>query len=88
MSAEKLKAIREGQFELDVSDKAPRLIGLLILFVTFGMFGTWAAVAPLDSAALAPGVVTVKTYRKTIQHLEGGIVNEIMVRDGDQGNCG
>lgn len=84
MSAEKLKAIREGQFELDVSDKAPRLIGLLILFVTFGMFGTWAAVAPLDSAALAPGVVTVKTYRKTVQHLEGGIVNEILVRDGDQ----
>ncbi|QSR33878.1 hemolysin secretion protein D [Marinobacterium iners] len=88
MSAEKLKAIREGQFELDVSDKAPRLIGLLILFVTFGMFGTWAAVAPLDSAALAPGVVTVKTYRKTIQHLEGGIVNEIMVRDGDQVTAG
>ncbi len=88
MSNEALKAIREGQFELDVSDKVPRLIGLLILFVTFGMFGTWAAVAPLDSAALAPGVVTVKTYRKTIQHLEGGIVNEIMVRDGDQVTAG
>ncbi len=88
MSAETLKAIREGQFELDVSDKKPRLIGLLILFVTFGMFGTWAAVAPLDSAALAPGVVTVKTYRKTIQHLEGGIVEEIHVRDGDQVEAG
>ncbi|MBV0932312.1 HlyD family type I secretion periplasmic adaptor subunit [Marinobacterium weihaiense] len=88
MSAETLKAIREGQFELDVSDKKPRLIGLLILFVTFGMFGTWAAVAPLDSAALAPGVVTVKTYRKTIQHLEGGIVEEIHVRDGDQVETG
>ncbi|MBP0049710.1 HlyD family type I secretion periplasmic adaptor subunit [Marinobacterium sp. AK62] len=84
MSAETLKAIRDGQFELDVSDKRPKLIGLLILFVTFGMFGTWAAVAPLDSAALAPGVVTVKTYRKTIQHLEGGIVEAIHVRDGDQ----
>lgn len=84
MSAETLKAIREGHFELEVSDKKPRLIGLLILFFTFGLFGTWAAVAPLDSAALAPGVVTVKTYRKTIQHLEGGIVEAIQVRDGNQ----
>jgi len=88
MSKSALKAIREGQFELEVSDRKPRLIGLLILFVTFGMFGTWAAVAPLDSAALAPGVVTVKTYRKTIQHLEGGIVKEIHVRDGDQVEAG
>ncbi|SIQ87377.1 HlyD family type I secretion periplasmic adaptor subunit [Marinobacterium stanieri] len=88
MSAETLKAIREGTFELDVSDKVPRLVGLLILFVTFGMFGTWAFVAPLDSAALAPGVVTVKTYRKTIQHLEGGIVEQINVRDGDQVDAG
>ncbi len=84
MSKDALKAIREGTFELDVSDKTPKFIGLLILFVTFGMFGTWAAVAPLDSAALAPGVVTVKTYRKTVQHLEGGIVEQINVRDGDQ----
>jgi epimerase transport system membrane fusion protein len=88
MSKDALKAIREGQFELDLSDRTPRLIGLLILFVTFGMFGTWAAVAPLDSAALAPGVVTVKTYRKTVQHLEGGIVKEIHVRDGDQVEAG
>lgn len=88
MSAETLKAIREGTFELDVSDKKPKLIGLLILFVTFGMFGTWAVLAPLDSAALAPGVVTVKTYRKTIQHLEGGIVEQINVRDGDQVEAG
>jgi len=88
MSKSALKAIREGQFELEVSDRKPRLIGLLILFVTFGMFGTWAAVAPLDSAALAPGVVTVKTYRKTVQHLEGGIVKEIRVRDGDQVEAG
>lgn len=88
MSEETLKAIREGKFELDVSDKTPKLVGLLILFVTFGMFGTWAAVAPLDSAALAPGVVTVKTYRKTVQHLEGGIVEQINVRDGDQVEAG
>lgn len=84
MSAETLKAIREGNFTLDVSDKTPKLIGFIILFLTFGIFGSWAVTAPLDSAAIAPGVVTVKSHRKTIQHLEGGIVSEILVRDGDK----
>lgn len=68
---------------LPTSDRRARLIGFLIVFVTFGIFGTWAAFAPLESAALAPGVVTVKTYRKTVQHLEGGIVKDLLARDGD-----
>lgn len=84
MSEETLKAIREGKFTLDVSDKTPKIIGFVILFLTFGVFGSWAVTAPLDSAALAPGVVTVKSHRKTVQHLEGGIVSEILVRDGDK----
>ncbi|WP_090351065.1 HlyD family type I secretion periplasmic adaptor subunit [Pseudomonas oryzae] len=70
--------------ELPTSDRSIRRIGYAILFVTFGLFGSWAALAPLDSAALAPGVVTVKSYRKTVQHLEGGIVRALHVRDGDQ----
>lgn len=67
---------------LETSDRKPRLWGLIIVLVTFGIFGTWATFAPLDGAALAPGVVTVKSYRKTVQHLEGGIVRDILVRDG------
>lgn len=65
------------------NDLSVRRIGYLILFLTFGLFGSWAVLAPLDSAALAPGVVTVKSYRKTVQHLEGGIVKTLHVRDGD-----
>lgn len=65
------------------NDLPIRRIGYLILFLTFGLFGSWAVFAPLDSAALAPGVVTVKSYRKTVQHLEGGIVKALHVRDGD-----
>ncbi len=65
------------------NDLPIRRIGYLILFLTFGLFGSWAVLAPLDSAALAPGVVTVKSYRKTVQHLEGGIVKALHVRDGD-----
>lgn len=74
--------------KLPTSDRRPRFIGMMIVFVTFGIFGTWAAVAPLEGAALAPGVVTVQTYRKTVQHLEGGIVKELHARDGDMVKAG
>ena len=69
--------------DLPTSDAKTRRLGFGIIFVVFGIFGTWAAFAPLDSAANAPGVVTVQTYRKTVQHLEGGIVKELLVHDGD-----
>lgn len=58
--------------------------GMMIIAVAFGGFGTWAALASLDSAAIAPGVVVVETDRKSVQHLEGGLVKEILVRDGDR----
>lgn len=73
---------------LPIDDKPIRRVGLIILLLSFGLFGGWAALAPLNSAALAPGVVTVKSYRKTVQHLEGGIVRELRVRDGDQVKAG
>ena len=74
--------------DLPTSDRKSRRLGFGIIFVVFGIFGTWAAVAPLDSAANAPGVVTVQTYRKTVQHLEGGIVKELLVHDGDTVKAG
>ncbi len=58
-------------------------LGYVAVFVGFGMFIAWAATARLDGAAVASGVVAVESNRKTIQHLEGGIVREILVRDGD-----
>lgn len=68
--------------QLETSDKKPRTIGLIILLISFGIFGMWAAFAPLDSASVATGVVSVKGSRKTVQHYEGGIVKEILVTDG------
>lgn len=59
-------------------------IGLLILAVSVLGFGGWAAVAKLDGAAVAPGQVVVESYSKTVQHLHGGIVEEILVEDGDR----
>ena len=61
----------------------PVTAGLVIIALFFGGFGGWAALAPLESAAIAQGVVSVESNRKTVQHLEGGIIQEILVRDGD-----
>lgn len=47
-----------------------------------GNFVGWAAFAPLHSAAIAPGTVNLDTYRKTVQHYEGGIIDRILVREG------
>jgi protease secretion system membrane fusion protein len=53
------------------------LIGLLA-------FVAWAAVAPLDEGVPTQAVVSIDTKRKTVQHLQGGIVREVLVREGDQ----
>lgn len=64
-------------------DRAIRRQGFALVLVVFGGFGAWASFAPLNSAALAPGVITVEHYRKTVQHLEGGIIRTLEVHDGD-----
>jgi len=82
MTAQIAMPAAAGTPQLETSDKKPRTIGLIVLLISFGIFGTWAAFAPLDSASHAQGVVSVKGKRKTVQHLEGGIVREILVTDG------
>jgi len=54
----------------------------IVLAGTLGIFVLWANFARIDAAAIAPGIVSAEGNRKTIQHLEGGIVQEILVRDG------
>src|SRR5216684_7523897 len=56
--------------------------GIIAVFF-FGM-GGWAAYAPLNGAVVAPAVVKVEGNRKTIQHLDGGIVKELLVKEGDR----
>jgi HlyD family secretion protein len=55
---------------------------LLVICFVLGL-GIWSSFAPLESAAIASGVVESESSRKTIQHLEGGIIKEILVSDGD-----
>ena len=67
----------------ETDDKPIRLIGLIVLLSTLGVFGLWAFLAPIDGAAMAPGVVAVKSHKRTVQHLDGGIVSQLLVKEGD-----
>jgi HlyD family type I secretion membrane fusion protein len=62
--------------------------GHAIVLVMLGGLAVWAVTARIDGAAIAPGVVAVESNRKTIQHLEGGIVKAILVRSGDRVEAG
>ena len=73
---------QDGQLVV-TDDRSIRQIGIIILVAMFGVLGTWGYLAPIDSSALAPGYVTVKSHRKTVQHLDGGIVSKLLAKDGD-----
>lgn len=62
--------------------------GLLILVLVFGVLGFWMATAPLKSAAVASGKITVESNKKVVQHLEGGVVEQIRIQDGDEVRAG
>ena len=59
-------------------------LGFVAIALVFGGFGVWGALAPLDRAAVAQGQVAVESNNNAVQHLEGGIVREILVRDSQQ----
>ena len=54
------------------------MFGILVLLAFFGGFGLWAAIAPLDAAAIAPGQLVVSSNRREVRHLEGGIVSQLL----------
>ncbi|MER0240327.1 HlyD family type I secretion periplasmic adaptor subunit [Fulvimarina sp. MAC8] len=62
----------------------PAFFGYAVIAVAFFGLGGWSASAPLDSAVVASGLVTVESNRKTVQHYEGGIVREILVKEGQR----
>ena len=59
------------------------LVGLGIMFMLFVFVGSWMAFWPLATGAISPGKIVSDSSRKEIQHLEGGIVKEVLVREGD-----
>ena len=72
-----------GDDVVPMDDKSYIRGGILFLIIAFGGFAFWAAFAPLGSAIVSQGEVMVDSYRKSIQHYEGGIVENILVRNGD-----
>ncbi len=77
--------------ELNVSFADSRRIiisGLIIIGLFFGVGGIWIAFAQISGAVIASGEVRVDTERKTVQHLEGGIIRDILVRNGDRVDAG
>lgn len=86
---------KSGEVQMDAASDAtenvaasgsgrPGRIGLWVLAAGFGGFLLWAALAPLDEGVPAAGTVAIDTKRKAVQHLSGGIVQEVLVREGDE----
>lgn len=68
--------------------RRPVRAGVLVVVLFFGGIGWWAASAPLAGAAIAPGVISPDGSRRVVQHLEGGIIREILVSDGSRVRAG
>ncbi|MFC3164874.1 HlyD family type I secretion periplasmic adaptor subunit [Ciceribacter thiooxidans] len=81
--------IKDGSGPVEWYSEVPRsirlhtVVGLGVLLSTFGGFGLWAATAPLASAIIAQGSFVATGNNKIIQHLEGGIIKEMRVNEGD-----
>jgi HlyD family type I secretion membrane fusion protein len=78
-------AAAEGTWydSLPRSTKFPTIGGILILAVSLMGFGVWGNTAPIAGAVVASGVFVATGQNKIIQHLEGGVIREIYVREGD-----
>ncbi|MBK7004792.1 MAG: HlyD family type I secretion periplasmic adaptor subunit [Burkholderiales bacterium] len=96
MTTHKFPQLHKAQ--LPVSDATPRetqsgtessqsgraaRIGLWALGIGFGGFLLWAGLAPLDEGVPSAGMVAIDTKRKPVQHLTGGLVKEVAVKEGD-----
>ena len=97
MSIQNLKSSKlvaqDAQVVSSTEDDGPRAsadtgavarTGLWVLALGFGGFLLWAGLAPLDEGVPTQGMVTLDTKRKTVQHLSGGIVKEVLVHEGQQ----
>ena len=78
----------EWYSEVPRSIRIQTLLGLGLILVTFGGFGLWAGTAPLASAVIAPGSFVATGSNKIVQHLEGGIIRQLLVEEGERVEAG
>ncbi|MGX9351910.1 HlyD family type I secretion periplasmic adaptor subunit [Shimia sp. W99] len=62
---------------------SPLILGLVALVILVGGFGAWSVIAEISGAIIASGRVEVDRNRQIVQHLDGGIVSELLVDEGD-----
>lgn len=70
------------------SARVPMAIGLAATLALVGGFGLWAVAARLAGAVVAAGTIEVQSNRQVVQHPEGGVVGEILAKDGDRVRAG
>jgi len=68
--------------------RRPAKLGFLVIFLAFGVAGGWAATTEVDGAIVGSGTVAIETNSKQVQHLEGGIIGEILVKEGQLVHAG
>lgn len=68
---------------LDSNPKKYIIAGLVIIVAFFGGFGAWASLFKLSGAIISNGKISIEGERQTVEHLEGGIIKEIRIKDGD-----
>jgi HlyD family type I secretion membrane fusion protein len=76
-----------GSSERDVlkawTARGPVILGLIAVLVLVGGFGTWSVMSNIAGAIVAPGAIEVEQNRQVVQHPDGGVVEEILVQEGD-----
>lgn len=73
---------------LQSDTSSPIKLGAIVLILGFGGFLLWAGFAPLDEGVPSEGAVSIETKRKAVQHLTGGIVTEVNVKEGQMVTAG
>lgn len=82
------RAFDASRRDLKARTRSARMLGYLSAVFFVGGIAVWSNIALLASAVVANGVVSPEGYRKTVQHLEGGIIGAIHVREGDKVSAG
>jgi len=70
------------------SVRKPMIVGVLGLLLLVGGFGTWAAMTQISGAVIASGQIEVDQNRQVVQHPDGGVVEEILVEEGNAVDAG
>lgn len=87
-SIEDAKYIMKHAEELKQQVRPPIIFTFTVIGIAIGFFVIWGGLAPLDSATIARGSIVVSGNHKTIQHYEGGVIDKILVKDGQTVKAG